>query len=70
MMRINSIPIRDNGLQHGSAGDHDRTALQPTQIGGIDPVTRTSHDLQFGLASDPGRVRDHNEDTSLALQFM
>jgi serine/threonine protein phosphatase PrpC len=70
MMNINSIPIRDNGLQHGSEGAHDRTALQPTQIGGIDPVTRTSHDLQVGLASDPGRVRDHNEDTSLALQFM
>jgi serine/threonine protein phosphatase PrpC len=29
-----------------------------------------SYDLQFGLASDPGRVRDRNEDTSLALQFM
>ncbi len=28
------------------------------------------HDLQVGLASDPGRVRDRNEDTSLAMQFM
>jgi serine/threonine protein phosphatase PrpC len=28
------------------------------------------YDLQFGLASDPGRVRARNEDTSLALQFM
>ena len=29
-----------------------------------------SYDLQIGLASDPGRVRERNEDTSLALQFM
>ncbi len=29
-----------------------------------------SYDLQVGLASDPGRVRARNEDTSLALQFM
>jgi protein phosphatase len=27
------------------------------------------HDLQIGLASDPGRIRDHNEDASLAWQF-
>jgi serine/threonine protein phosphatase PrpC len=26
--------------------------------------------MQVGLASDPGRVRDHNEDASLALQFL
>ena len=29
-----------------------------------------SYDLQVGLASDPGRVRERNEDTSLAMQFM
>lgn len=29
-----------------------------------------SYDLQVGLASDPGRIRDRNEDTSLAMQFM
>ena len=29
-----------------------------------------SYDLQVGLASDPGRVRGRNEDTSLAMQFM
>lgn len=28
------------------------------------------YDLQFGLASDPGRVRERNEDACLALQFM
>jgi serine/threonine protein phosphatase PrpC len=34
-----------------------------------DPQNR-SHDLQVGLASDPGRIRDRNEDASLAMQFM
>ncbi len=29
-----------------------------------------SYDLQVGLASDPGRIRARNEDTSFALQFM
>jgi serine/threonine protein phosphatase PrpC len=28
------------------------------------------HDLQVGMASDPGRVRDHNEDASLAWQCL
>jgi serine/threonine protein phosphatase PrpC len=28
------------------------------------------HDLQVGLASDPGRVRHHNEDASLAWQLV
>lgn len=28
------------------------------------------HDLQVGLASDPGRIREHNEDASLAWQFI
>jgi serine/threonine protein phosphatase PrpC len=31
---------------------------------------KLSYDLQVGLASDPGRIRDRNEDTSLAMQFM
>ena len=30
----------------------------------------SSHDLQAGLATDPGRVRDRNEDASLAWQFV
>jgi serine/threonine protein phosphatase PrpC len=30
----------------------------------------SSHDLQIGMASDPGRIREHNEDASLAWQFM
>jgi serine/threonine protein phosphatase PrpC len=30
----------------------------------------SSHDLQVGLATDPGHVRDHNEDSSLTWQFL
>lgn len=30
----------------------------------------SSHDLMVGLASDPGRIRDHNEDASLIWQFV
>lgn len=30
----------------------------------------SSHDLLVGLASDPGRIRDHNEDASLIWQFV
>ncbi len=30
----------------------------------------SAHDLQIGLASDPGRIRDRNEDASLAWQFL
>jgi serine/threonine protein phosphatase PrpC len=29
----------------------------------------SAHDLLVGLASDPGRIRDHNEDASLAWQL-
>jgi len=64
-------PIGDNELQNMSNSSGDRSALQ---AGAPDEshlaTTNRSHDLQVGLASDPGRVRDHNEDTSLALQFM
>ncbi len=30
----------------------------------------SAHDLQVGMASDPGRVRDHNEDASFVWQCM
>lgn len=40
------------------------TAIIPTS------PQSASYDLQVGLASDPGRVRGRNEDTSLAMQFM
>jgi serine/threonine protein phosphatase PrpC len=30
----------------------------------------SEHDIQIGLASDPGRVRGHNEDASLVWQFI
>jgi serine/threonine protein phosphatase PrpC len=32
-------------------------------------IEPSAHDLQIGLASDAGRIRDHNEDASLAWQF-
>jgi serine/threonine protein phosphatase PrpC len=38
--------------------------------GGATGFQPSPHDLQIGLASDPGRVRDHNEDASLAWQFV
>jgi hypothetical protein len=41
--------------------------LPPQLLPGLQ---NSPHDLQVGLASDPGRIRDHNEDSSLALQFM
>lgn len=64
-------PIGDSESQNMPDNSGDRSALQP---GAPDESTlaapNRSHDLQVGLASDPGRVRDHNEDSSLALQFM
>jgi serine/threonine protein phosphatase PrpC len=39
--------------------DDDRGGPQPSY-----------HDLQVGLASDAGRIRDHNEDASLAWQCL
>jgi serine/threonine protein phosphatase PrpC len=30
----------------------------------------SKHDIQIGIGSDPGRIRDHNEDASLAWQFV
>lgn len=41
---------------------------EPTPEGAL-PVRPSPHDLQIGLASDPGRIREHNEDASLAWQF-
>jgi serine/threonine protein phosphatase PrpC len=70
-MNSTLYPIGDKELQNMSDSSGDRPALQ---AGAPDDshlaTTYRSHDLQVGLASDPGRVRDHNEDTSLALQFM
>ena len=40
---------------------------QPTGIN--DPLQSSPHDLQIGLASHPGCVRERNEDTCLAFHF-
>ena len=70
MMNIKSIPIGESSSQQGADSANDRLALRPARADNGHLVTPTALDLQVGLASDPGRVRDHNEDTSFALQFM
>lgn len=66
-MDIARYPISDNEPQRGP----DSSALQTgAPESNYLATPNCSHDLQVGLASDPGRVRDHNEDSSLALQFM
>jgi serine/threonine protein phosphatase PrpC len=57
-------PHIENGEQEMSVlereiGNDEVSSLQPSH-----------HDLQVGMASDAGRVRDHNEDACLAWQFM
>lgn len=42
---------------------------QTTTQGSAPGFRPSKHDIQIGLASDPGRIRDHNEDTSLTWQF-
>ncbi len=69
-MNIESIPIGENNPQQGADSANNRLALRPTRADGGHLVAPTALDLQVGLASDPGRIRDHNEDTSFALQFM
>lgn len=47
----------------------DRPEATPASGASVDATTLpqpSSHDLQVGLASDPGCVRNHNEDASLA----
>jgi serine/threonine protein phosphatase PrpC len=48
--------------------------VQPTSANAVQdlfpPPRPSSHDLQVGLATDPGRMRGHNEDSCLAWQFL
>ena len=44
--------------------------FETADLGSEPGLPNLSYDLQVGLASDPGRVRGRNEDTSLAMQFM
>ncbi len=51
----------------------DEQEPSPRPILSREPVLHhhrpSKHDIQIGLASDPGRVRSHNEDTSLVWQL-
>jgi serine/threonine protein phosphatase PrpC len=47
-------------------------SLPQSEIAGFEAANLrpSSHDLQVGMASDPGRVRDRNEDAILAWHYM
>ncbi|MGD8488171.1 MAG: protein phosphatase 2C domain-containing protein [Anaerolineae bacterium] len=57
--------------QDGVDDTKEMAIVDPAGSDAIDkgPVPST-HDLQVGIASDPGRIRDHNEDASLAWHFV
>jgi serine/threonine protein phosphatase PrpC len=58
-------------IQHRPEHLNEGLAFEPTNPAKAMPGHQSPvHELQIGLASDPGRIRDRNEDTSLALQFM
>ena len=70
-MSIPDFSSRTQDSQYEPDRSGVRSAIQPTGPEGSQrAVPASSYELQVGLASDPGRVRDHNEDASLALQFM
>ncbi len=63
--------VEDNRPRHGPQGLGEAAEHEAGFLAQWLPDLRGSpHDLQVGLASDPGRIRDRNEDSSLALQFM
>ena len=70
-MSIPDYSSRAQDSQYESDRFGARSGIPSTgPAGSQGAVLASSHELQVGLASDPGRVRDHNEDASLALQFM
>jgi serine/threonine protein phosphatase PrpC len=70
-MSIQPNPVTDNGPQPGSENSCGSMAFEHGSLSVPRPAAKTgSHELQVGLATDPGRVRDRNEDSTLALQFM
>ena len=70
-MNILRFPLKDNGPQDRPENLNEGFPLEPASPDRTLPDHRSApHELQVGLASDPGRIRDRNEDTSLALQFM
>ncbi len=70
-MEMQRYSHRDNRPRHGQDSLDEMTLRElapPSQA--LTDFESQPHDWQVGLASDPGRVRDRNEDTSLVLQFM
>ena len=70
-MNILRFPLGDNGPpdrpENANEGFPPRPTSPRTTLHGH---SSAPYELQVGLASDPGRIRERNEDTSLALQFM
>lgn len=70
-MNILRFPLKDNSPQDSPENLNEGLPLGPASPGRtLTDHQSAPHELQVGLASDPGRIRDRNEDTSLALQFM
>jgi serine/threonine protein phosphatase PrpC len=59
----------DDALPEMQGAVQERPHQDQTTLGESGPCLPSKHDIQIGLASDPGRIRDHNEDASLAWQF-
>ncbi len=70
-MNILRFPLKDNGPQNRPDDLDEGLSIGPVSSDrSLSAHTSTLHELQVGLASDPGRIRERNEDTSVALQFM
>jgi serine/threonine protein phosphatase PrpC len=70
-MDILRFPLKDNGPQGKAENVKEGLPVGPASHRKTLPDHPSAlHELQVGLASDPGRIRERNEDTSLALQFM
>jgi len=64
-------PVPGNEAKHGEDRLSDTPAFVVLAPYGTTPGPQDpAHDLQVGLASDPGRIRERNEDTSLAMQML
>jgi serine/threonine protein phosphatase PrpC len=63
--------FKETGSQPDYPDDTDKMpVLEPiTASETTEPPHPSFHDLQVGLASDPGRIRKRNEDAGLAWQF-
>ena len=70
-MNILRFPLKDDGSQDKAEKVNEGLSLGPASPQkALTDHPPALYELQIGLASDPGRIRDRNEDTSLALQFM